>query len=243
MFLTEDSKTRFYKGQKNTFGLLPGLPEKGGTCPGATSGAGGCLAPKFPGSKVQCCYMDHLLRCRPNVKTSLAKNTKEMAKKGIRELEQSFSDIFAAFRANSRPDCLYFRLYYSGDVLDVRTAKALQKAVLKFPDIKFWMYTRSLFAVKYLVECSNLQLYISTDPVNYKKASKVYERYSHHKNLALAWMGDVGPQDRLWVKCPATQKLFKEKLKLEGSDRGACAKCKLCFTPQSVNVNIRFPIH
>ena len=53
---TDDRKTQAYRGQKNTFGLLPGKLDCGGTCPGATDGPGGCQE-KPRGRQIAVCYV------------------------------------------------------------------------------------------------------------------------------------------------------------------------------------------
>lgn len=237
--LTEDSKTRAYKGHFNTFGFMYGLPKNGGTCPGATCGKGGCLSLKTAGGKVKTCYVDHLVRFRAGMKNKLKENTKNQPEDKNEKVEK-FDKTFQLFKLSTPKEYWQFRLYYSGDIIDVKTAEALAIAVNRHPDIKFWIYTRSLFAVSKLVKCKNLQIYISMDPVNYDKAMATFKRYSKYTNLALAWMGNENPDNQAWVKCPSTDNRFKVRL---APDQGACAKCKICFTEHRNRTNIRFPIH
>ena len=72
--LTTNSKTKFNKYQKNTFGLLHGLPKNGGTCVGATCGKGGCLDTR-DGLKRKTCYVEKLTQIYKGVGNVLKYNS------------------------------------------------------------------------------------------------------------------------------------------------------------------------
>src|ERR1017187_133807 len=72
--LAGNRKTKFSSNHRNTFGLNFGLPINGGTCPGATSGAGGCLNIR-DGCKRETCYMAKVTQIYKAVANTLQVNT------------------------------------------------------------------------------------------------------------------------------------------------------------------------
>jgi len=117
--------------------------------------------------------------------------------------------------------------------------------IMNYPDIKFWAYTRAMFAVPWLVNLDNLTLMLSCDRVNKKEVLALYDVYKHFPNVAVAWMGntipDDMPKDRTLLVCPeVTGKMTKQK------DVGACARCRACIDRPLKNGktrHIQFPIH
>lgn len=171
---TSDRKTRFYKNQMNTFGLMPGDPAEGGTCPGCTKGPGGCwyLA---PGRMTHECYVDGLMRCYSGIKAVLQHNTDLLRNAGsvaamadILDAEfKRFEDAeFKRATKTGQPLNNLYRLHWSGDVFSLDYAEALKRAMLRHPDIRFWAYTRTFEAVPILHQVPNLILYLSLDPCN-----------------------------------------------------------------------------
>jgi len=224
--LTNDRKTRAHKNQKNTFGLLPGNPSKGGSCPGATTGKGGCQH-VADGKKNATCYVEPLMKAYTNVRKSLEHNTELVKNATEDELVELFYDMFAEFKRietkRGRGDSLHFRHHWSGDMLNELYCRALKTAMLKFPEISFWTYTRSWFALPILSDVPNLTLYISADEVNLNQALKVYMDYTDNDNVSVAYMGEEKPEikDLLMTACPVDN----NKMALEE----ACQKCKLCL--------------
>lgn len=243
--LTGNSKTKFSKSHKNTFGLLHGLPENGGTCVGATCGTGGCLDTRL-GLKRKTCYVEKITQIYKNVGVVLLKNTNELKDKTQEEMIIILREMVQAFVKKSPPDKLYFRLHWAGDFMNDSYVKAWSSVMKEFPNVRFWAYTRSFTKstdfIAPLLECPNLSLYLSCDPVNVEEAKKVFELYEQkHKNLGLAWMGNKAPDPETfrWVKCPEiTGKVKNTK------DQGACSKCRLCVDNYKNRIkNIQFLIH
>ena len=230
--ISEDMKTRCYKGQKNALGLMPG-PKW--TCPNATTGEGGCWNVR-EGRKLETCYVTHCLARRPNVTAALTHNTELIySVKGKNQVDL-LAEAFHAFQTKElkRDDPqLYFRLHWSGDIYDSEYASSLSKAIDQFPQIKFWMYTRSFQYINVFRKLRNLSLYLSLDRQNFTEGLKTYNMYKwpHLKICYLSpeddWqkqfqkMKDEVSEDIKPVGCPADI----GKIGLEES----CAKCRICL--------------
>lgn len=239
--LSHNSKTKFSKNHKNTFGLMYGLPENGGSCPGATKGKGGCLDTR-DGYKRPTCYMFKVASIYKGVGDILKKNSELVKDKKINELKDIIRNTLNHFVKTSPPDQLYFRLNYSGDIYSLEYAKAWASVMQEFPKIKFWCYTRSFDFVDELVKAKNLSLYLSCDNNNLSKAINIYDKLKDkHINLALAWLGlDAPEQEKYrWIICPETSGKV-----LNTEDKGACSKCKICIDNYRIRLkNVRFKLH
>ena len=223
-----DEKTRAWPHQKNTFGLLPGLPENGGTCPGATCGAGGCLEchPKRP-----TCYVYRNM-IRPNVRRVLAYNTSLLKRADFREKVRLLDNEFGRFESEEswRSHSWYaYRLHWAGDVFDSQYARALREAMERHPKIQFWGYTRSFAVVPELLKARNLRLYISLDPQNVKAGTECWRKY-RARGLRVALMyarrQDVPKTFGKVTSCPVDIGKM--------SRTGACQRCKLCLTGRNI---------
>jgi len=224
--LTNDRKTRGHKSQKNAFGLSPGLPSQGGTCPGATTGSGGCQH-IADGKKTATCYVEGLRKAYTTVAKALQHNTDLVMKATEEELTELFCNMFQEFKdievKRGKIENLWFRHHWSGDMPDEKYCRAIKAAMLKFPEINFWTYTRSWFALPILHDVPNLVIYVSADAVNLNKALKAYLDYENSSNVALCYMGEEPPKIAgiKFVACPVDN----GKMALEE----ACHKCKLCL--------------
>jgi len=207
-----DRKTRFYKTQKNTFGLLPGLE---GTCPGATTGTGGCWH-KAPGRKTCVCYVDSLMRCYTGIRGILTHNTKVLydcqgTDNEYDQMVELLNAEFERFRAaearrskkTGTPPHTYYRLHWAGDVFDKTYAKAIATAVKHNSDINFWIYTRSFDILPQLVGVVNLAVYLSLDPVNvqtglvaFEEATRIIEDYGLKHNIQICYMNHENDFDK-----------------------------------------------
>jgi hypothetical protein len=184
---TCDRKTKFWKNQQNTFGLLPGLE---GTCPCATTAAGGCWH-IAAGRKLPDCYVAHTMSCYGGVRNVLEHNTKLLMNapywSKVALLDDEFNRFKKAelkhqaknYQASSQ---IFYRLHWSGDIFDVEYARALSSAIQLNSDIHFWCYTRSFFAVSHLCNLSNLTLYLSLDPVNIEQGLMTFAEYKNDRN-------------------------------------------------------------
>ena len=184
-----DRKTKFHKNQKNTYGLLPG---RAGSCPGATTGPGGCCD-KPNGRKTNVCYVFNLMNVYGGVKNILAHNTQVMQNATQEEMVQILDAEFDRFRKvemkRPKPE-LYYRIHWAGDIFSEEYAEALSESIQQNSDIRFWCYTRSMFAVPILCNIENLSFYISLDPMNFKEGMDTFLRNKpKSKHLQLCYMG------------------------------------------------------
>ena len=239
--LTDNRKVSFKKNHLNTFGLMYGLPENGGTCPGATTGKGGCLDVR-DGLKRQTCYMAKIVAIYKAVGNVLSANTALLQGKTVEEMEAVCKATVEQCIKKNKGDDLYFRLHYSGDFFSLEYTEAWARVISQFPNVRFWVYTRSHEFIDPLLGLDNITVFLSCDPSNYDKVSKIFETLKDkYNNVAMAFMGNDAPdaKENRWVKCPEiTGKVVNT------DDAGACSKCRLCVDNYKIRVkNIQFPIH
>ena len=244
--LADNGKVKFRKNHKNTFGLMYGKPENGGTCPGATCGKGGCLDVAV-GRTTQTCYMAKITRIYKNVGKVLIDNTMAFDGKTKEEMTVMLREMIQVFTSKSKGKDLYFRLHYSGDFFSKAYAEAWATVMKEFPEVQFWGYSRSVFEdgtdyIEPLLGVKNLTIFLSCDPVNFNEMHAFFEKHKENNpQLGMAWMGEDAPDPKIhrWVKCPEVTKKV-----LNTDEAGACSKCRLCVNNYKARVkNIQFPIH
>lgn len=247
---TSDRKVRKYKTQQNCYGLLPG---KSGSCPGATEGPGGCCHIK-EGRKHEVCYVAGLMAIYKGVRPILEHNTRILKEADLQQKQQILEAEFQRFydaemkraKRTGEPAWLLYRLHWSGDFFDMDYVEAAVAAMKKFPLIKFWVYTRSEFAVPSLATVPNLVTYISLDPVNMRKgldAFYTWKKTAQFENVQICYLSPGPTNDfadqwalakaltdipELWDDIPpmmATCPVDVGKLPLEGG----CATCQKCL--------------
>lgn len=215
LVLSNDRKTRFWPSQRNALGLLPG-PR--GTCPGATTGSGGCY--ELIGKR-RTCYADRLASVFSSLSLFLNRNTLSLVDSTEDEMAEKLVSLFGDFEEREKKHGYPFlRLHWSGDVFNDVYARALARAVKDTPGVVFWTYTRSFGSVRYLAGIKNLLLYISADPVNRKEAEAVAARH----NLPVCLMADAAPKG--FFACPVDS----GRMELEGG----CAKCRACLRKTNI---------
>ena len=232
--ISSDSKTRSRPAQYNAFGLPPG-PKA--SCPYATTGCGGCWQRPAKGLKLHTCYVDKLQRARPNIGKVLDRNfallkSRKTADAMAQDLKRMFEEFRAAEAASGNPEPC-FRIHWSGDLYSRNYAVALAQAISEFPDIRFWMYTRSFaFVVPELVALPNLVLFLSADPCNTGAAidcMRWIRRWRGGKRVRLAFMGEPTERAKAYLKrirvktgyCPVDSGKMERE--------GACVnKCRFC---------------
>jgi hypothetical protein len=215
-----------------------GLPENGGTCPGATLGRGGCLDVR-DGKQRPTCYMAKVTQVYKKVGDILEHNTALFRGKSELEMTEILRKSMLVFCAFNLKENWRFRLHYSGDFFSTEYAKAWATVIKENPEVRFWVYTRSFDLVPILVECPNLTLMLSADSVNKDRAVELYNKYKDKPNVGLAWLGLDSPAGEKWVTCPETSGRLKNT-----DERGACATCRLCVDNYKSKVrNIKFKLH
>lgn len=244
---TCDSKTRFYSGNKNTFGLLPGPLDQGGTCPAATCGKGGCIGIE-DGRTLPSCYVYRTINYRPAVGGILKQNTDLlMGCQGsvrVRIFEREFARFADAWETRRRSkgdlgNIPYYRIHWSGDCPDISYAADLAQAMKSFNGkIKFWGYSRALFTVPIMAQVPNVSWYLSMDPVNvvghmqflHAFYPEAISRDSVEKcNISYALMDSKAPADPMFkamVPCPS------DSGKVPHAE--ACRQCRLCLTGKPI---------
>lgn len=254
---TCDRKTKFWKNQQNTYGLLPGLE---GSCPCATTAAGGCWYVEA-GRKLPTCYVAHTCSCYGGVKGVLEHNTQALMQAPYWGKVELLDAEFRRFRsaelrhlgeeAKSKDFSPYYRIHWSGDIFNEEYARALASAIQLNSDIHFWCYTRSFFAVPHLCNIPNLTLYLSLDPVNVVQGLMVFAEHKNNKNnLQFCYMspednfgGHLGRVNAMLKDENHLRKLCGYPLKKTDFDttmrvcpvdsgtlalEGGCAKCQRC---------------
>ena len=243
--LSDNRKTKFIPEHKNTFGLRTGHLADGGTCPGATKGEGGCLWTKRPDG-APTCYAAKLRKIYQNYGSVEDRNTDMLLQASSEEKVNILRNTVIKFLLNGGYKKQYFRLHMGGDFFNEDYAQAWKKVIEEWPNVKFWTYTRSMFAVPILAECKNLSLYLSCDPVNLSEVREVYREYKDYSNIAIAWMGNgefksTGFDNRQHMVCPEVAKKIKST-----KTEGACSRCRACIDRPLKTGNMRhiqFPIH
>lgn len=229
---TCDRKTKFWGGQKNTFGLLPGREH---SCPEATIGEGGCM--QIPaGRKLPVCYVHPLMRAYPGIYSVLAHNTfviKNASQNKMTDMLVAEIQRFKAAEMRRDKPSLFYRFHWSGDVFSQDYAEAIRRAVEQFPEITFWIYTRSTFAVETLSRADNMSVYMSIDPDNAEKSLAVFDRlrkkYPERTNIQIAYMSKENNFN------DAYGDQYPHKLSACPNDTGrlptdyACSKCQKCL--------------
>lgn len=242
--LSDNRKTRFHADHKNTFGLRTGRLENGGTCPGSTKGEGGCLCLRGAGGEATC-YAAKLRRIYPNYGVVEDHNTDLLLACDREEMIDILRNTVIKFLLNGGNKHQYFRLHMGGDFFNEEYTYAWRHIMNEWPTVRFWTYTRSMFAVPILADVKNLALYLSCDPDNKEEVLKVYEKYKGNDNIAVAWMGNEFPDndisDRKYLACPEVTKKLKST-----KTEGACARCRGCIDrplKDGKMRHIQFPIH
>lgn len=88
-----------------------------------------------------------------------------------------------------------FRWHVSGDVFSPVYAEWIVDVCLAAPNVRFWIYTRSLWAVELLQTAKNLVVNISADRDNWKQARDV----SGFTGARLCYMATRGEDDELGI--------------------------------------------
>ena len=216
-----------------------GLPKDGGTCPGATTGKGGCLEIR-DGNKRQTCYMAKITQIYKAVGTRLLGNTELLKGKSVDEMVEVLANTVQDFKTRNKGKNLFFRIQYSGDFYSADYAKAWSATIKKFPEVQFWVYSRSHDVASHFVDNKNLTFYFSIDPANKETGKKIYDQFAHLPNFGLAMMSnDEQIEGIKFITCPETSGKIKNT-----DEAGACSKCRLCVDNYKSKVrHIRFNIH
>jgi hypothetical protein len=223
---SEDRKVQGRNGQLNTFGLLPGLLEEGGTCPGLTEGPQACRSCQG-GKTTWHCYAARLARFRPAIHSTLRHNTELLVKAKPSGKEQLLCCEFIRFleaEQRATKPWLYYRLHWAGDIFDEEYADALRSAISRFPEISFWGYTRSFWAAPVLAGLKNCMLYLSLDDTNREEGERVWSRNRRAGNIKLSIMAKERPTG--YIACPVDAGRMPQEQ--------SCSRCRICLKGRPV---------
>lgn len=237
--LADNGKVKFKTNHKNTVGFMFGLPDDGGTCSGATTGEGGCLAVPA-GHKRPTCYMSKVTQIYKAVGETLKYNTEVMHRGGDVWRTKVLCKTVEQWKAKLKDEHKFFRMNYSGDILDESWAEAWVNCIKTHQDVFFWGYTRSHKVVPMFANIANVTLYISADPSNKDSALDMYAYTFKANNIGICWMGEKDqPSGIKWVTCPETSGKIHNR-----PDSGACSRCRLCVDNRVTKTKpISFVIH
>ena len=200
----------------NTFGLPSG---KAYSCPMATSVC------------ETICYAGKLEKVFKGVRATLLHNWELLKDADYLTMYTLIHEMITDFTKDceKRGADKLFRIHWDGDFFSEEYAEAWRDVICDFPDVQFWAYTRSSFAVPILKDIPKLGFYFSTDEANKELATEL--KSEHGVKLAyLAKTFEVGKndfkaiQEKAAVPCPENNK----KLPMISQKGSACVTCSQC---------------
>lgn len=216
----------------NAFGLPSG---NAFSCPGATSVC------------ESICYAGKLEKIYKGVKNVLLDNWNQLTSEDfhgqVRLLDEMISEFVA--ECDKRNGTKKFRIHWDGDFFSIDYAMAWATVIARYPDVEFWVYTRSftptLNVIPILAGIPNLSLYLSVDRVNLPYAKDIRKEY---RNVRWAFLGETSEStkaDMLSINsrpgaiCPENVK----RIPLITERGGACISCNLCVAGKA---DVRFAV-
>jgi len=213
----------------NSFGLPSGT---GYSCPGATS-----FCEKI-------CYAGKLEKIYKGVKNIIVSNFEQLLYADYLEGKVGMYDLLCEMITEFVEDCdkrvakgkpvtYDFRIHWDGDFFSRDYASAWAAVAMTFPDVNFWVYTRSFtdecFVVDILAGIDNMTVYLSADPVNIALANKVAADYP---GVFIATVADTFAEAKETIidaarksyDCPENGK----RIPLIDAKGSACIKCGIC---------------
>lgn len=209
----------------NSFGLPSGLAF---SCPGATS-----FCEKI-------CYAGKLEKVYSGVRNILMQNWDALKDADIPTMTNLLSAMIAEFVAETDKQVSKgvkasydFRIHWDGDFFSRDYAKAWTNVIQKFPQVTFWVYTRSFTPDTNVIDIisgfDNLVVYLSADPVNIETANEVAGNYP---GVFIATVADTFAEARETIvdssrksyDCPENGK----RIPLISPKGSACISCGVC---------------
>ena len=120
----------------------------------------------------------------------------------------------------------WFRIHWAGDFFSAPYTAAWRGVIVAFPDVHFWVYTRSAPAAAFLhaQKLPNLVLYFSADVDNIDVA-----RHLESQGVRIAYTGTTFAEGKAAMpratRCPHNNKAIP----LSTAAGSACARCGLCI--------------
>ena len=200
----------------NTFGLPSG---KAFSCPGATSVC------------ETICYAGKLEKVFKGVRNVLVSNYEQLLATDTLGMIALIDEMVQDFKAEceKRNAEKLFRIHWDGDFFSEDYTRAWQFVIRLNPDVQFWAYTRSDFAVPMLIDIPNLDLYFSADSANKTLAWELKRNYGVKlaylaKDFATGKSDFNEQQDKSAIPCPENNR----KLPMISTKGSACVACSQC---------------
>ncbi len=200
----------------NTFGLPSG---KAFSCPGATSVC------------ETICYAGRLEKVFKGVRNVLVSNYEQLLKADLMGKATLLAEMIREFsdECDKRGAEKLFRIHWDGDFFDEEYTRAWAITIMAFPDVQFWAYTRSDFAVPLLINIENLALYFSADSANKTLAWELKRKYGVKlaylaKDFATGKADFNEQQEKSAIPCPENNK----KIPMISEKGSACVMCSQC---------------
>lgn len=148
-----------------------------------------------------------------------------------------------------------FRWHVSGDIFNETYAHWIADVCDATPDVKFWIYTRSLWAVKILTGTRNLAVNVSADKDNYAQARRVADTWGARICYLVSDIGEqlpdlppgsvifpdyplrgrqlpVAAEHPWWKSITTEQKRMVCPVDFAGqSEKNRCGPCDRCLYP------------
>lgn len=218
----------------NAFGLPSGQDF---SCPGATSVC----------SKV--CYAGKLERLFPGMRAVMLANWEAIKDASYFEMRAMLGEMIAEFVAdcNRRNAFPAFRIHHDGDFFSRDYAQAWADTVRAFPNVQFWVYTRSftpgINVTDIIADIPNLAVYISVDTDNMRYARTILDEFPSIRLASLmqtsgeaaGMIRGIREDNRPGATCPENVK----RIPLITTEGGACFTCGLCVEGKA---DVRFAI-
>lgn len=174
------------------------------------------------------CYAGKLEKIYKGVSAVLLHNWQLLSGADYETMVALLSGMVAEFSAESdkRGAPKLFRIHWDGDFFSGVYVAAWSAVIAKFPDVRFWVYTRVATAALFLHSRrhANLALYFSADPDNVAVARTLSDR-----GIRVAYVGmtfaDASAEFPGAVRCPENN----GAIELINSDGSACKRCGLCI--------------
>lgn len=209
----------------NSFGLPSG---KAFSCPGQTAFC------------ERICYAGKLEKVYSGVRDILMHNWDLLSGASREQMTALLFDMVQEFRnetddliAKGKAATYDFRIHWDGDFFSRDYAQAWADVIGVFPDIRFWVYTRSftsdLNVIDILAGIPNLTLYLSADVDNIALANEVVSQYP---GVKIATVADTFADARETIvdsarksyPCPENGK----RIPLISAKGSACIACGIC---------------
>lgn len=222
LYRSSDRKVQASSRVRNAFGLPAG---KAYSCPGATSICDGV------------CYAGKIEKQYKAVFTRLNDNLELLRSLDIDGMTNALRIMLWQFVAECDKKGVEkaFRIHWDGDFFSRGYAIAWANVVREFPEVTFWVYTRSFVpganVVPLIAGIPNLTVYLSVDSENEEFAADILAEFPDVLPAVLAdTMDNAAPINveltgKPGAKCP---ELIKAIPLVNENGVGACIACGLC---------------